>query len=249
MPLKPYHAIPIADCGEPLLELPSPFLRLQPHPYVAVGADYGGMSPFVLRASVVAKLEEAQNSLQQRQPGWKLLVFDAYRPISVQRYMVEYTYRALLSDLQLQPDTLTSQQQEAVMNDVLDFWAIPSDDPSTPPPHSTGAAIDLTLADEAGNPVDMGSPIDEISERSHPYYFRDSQMPEEQSFHYHRSILFEAMESAGFIGHPNEWWHFSYGDQIWAWQLRERLGKTQCAIYGAAGTVEHVQMAKVDASK
>jgi len=25
------------------------------------------------------------------------------------------------------------------------------------------------------------------------------------------------MASAGFARHPNEWWHFSVGDQLWAW--------------------------------
>ncbi|MEO0942170.1 MAG: M15 family metallopeptidase [Cyanobacteria bacterium J06642_12] len=233
MPTKPYHSIPIAECGDPLQDLPAGFPRLQPHPYVAVGADYGGASPFVLRQAVVAKLEAAQQFVRQHQPSWTLLVFDAFRPIAVQRYMVQHTYRQLLSDRHLQPETLTPQQREAVMSEVLEFWAIPSENPATPPPHSTGAAIDLTLADAQGKAIDMGSPIDEISERSHPYHFRESSCPEDQQFHHHRTLLFDAMEAAGFIGHPNEWWHFSYGDQIWAWQRQERFGETQCAIYGA----------------
>ena len=33
----------------------------------------------------------------------------------------------------------------------------------------------------------------------------------------------------GFVQHPNEWWHFSYGDQLWSW-----LSKQGNAIYGAA---------------
>ena len=35
------------------------------------------------------------------------------------------------------------------------------------------------------------------------------------------------MLKAGFVQHPNEWWHFSYGDQLWAWK-----NKTAFAIYG-----------------
>ncbi|MDG2329833.1 MAG: M15 family metallopeptidase, partial [Synechococcus sp. cluster2_bin.44] len=35
----------------------------------------------------------------------------------------------------------------------------------------------------------------------------------------------------GFIQHPNEWWHYSYGDQLWAW----RSG-AECAIYAEAGS-------------
>ncbi|MGK7911661.1 MAG: M15 family metallopeptidase [Synechococcus sp.] len=248
VPFKPYHSIPISECNESLQELPPCFLTLQPHPYVAVGADYAGTSPFVLRQTIVAKLNAAQQLIRQQKPGWTLLVFDAFRPITVQRYMVDYTYRQLLSDRNLQPETVTPQQRKAVMEEVLKFWALPSDDPATPPPHSTGAAIDLTLADEQGNEINMGSPIDEISERSYPYHFQGSRMPEEQQFHDHRSILFGAMESAGFIGHPNEWWHFSYGDQIWAWQLGERFGETKDAIYGAVAINTQEHTAELEAS-
>ena len=38
MPLRPWSPIPIADNGEPLEELPAAMVRLEPHPYVAVGA-------------------------------------------------------------------------------------------------------------------------------------------------------------------------------------------------------------------
>ena len=40
------------------------------------------------------------------------------------------------------------------------------------------------------------------------------------------------MKQAGFVQHPNEWWHFSYGDQLWSW-----LSKESNAIYGAAFAV------------
>jgi len=33
-----------------------------------------------------------------------------------------------------------------------------------------------------------------------------------------RNLLKDVMLSSGFSQHPNEWWHFSYGDQLWAWQ-------------------------------
>ncbi|MEO1402022.1 MAG: D-alanyl-D-alanine dipeptidase, partial [Cyanobacteria bacterium J06635_1] len=38
-------------------------------------------------------------------------------------------------------------------------------------------------------------------------------------------------QRAGFGQHPNEWWHFSYGDQLWAWLLRK--SHPQAARYGA----------------
>ena len=37
-----------------------------------------------------------------------------------------------------------------------------------------------------------------------------------------------AMNQAGFVQHPCEWWHFSFGDQLWAWYT-----KSDAAFYGA----------------
>lgn len=80
------------------------------------------------------------------------------------------------------------------------------------PPHSTGAAVDLTLVDAQGQPVDMGSPIDELSPRSLPDYY-----PPESTYTARRNLLHQVMAQAGFVRHPEEWWHFSWGDQLWAW--------------------------------
>jgi zinc D-Ala-D-Ala dipeptidase len=30
-----------------------------------------------------------------------------------------------------------------------------------------------------------------------------------------RAALGEAMRQAGFVNHPTEWWHWSYGDRYW----------------------------------
>jgi len=120
---------------------------------------------------------------------------------------------------------------------VSRFWAPPSLDPATPPPHSTGAAVDLTLLDGAGNIVDMGSDIDAIGAVSEPNYYRavvdttPDGLERQQALEWvrRRRLLADAMEYQGFAQHPNEWWHFSYGDQLWAWQR----GKST-AIYGQA---------------
>jgi D-alanyl-D-alanine dipeptidase len=41
------------------------------------------------------------------------------------------------------------------------------------------------------------------------------------------------MEVAGFAQHPNEWWHFSHGDQLWAWRQQQPI-----AHYGRWGAAE-----------
>ena len=86
MALRPWSPVPIHDCAEPLVELPAGLLRLEPHPYAGLGAPYGaGASPFRLRAAVVERLLEAQLALQAAAPGWRLAIFDAWRPLAVQR--------------------------------------------------------------------------------------------------------------------------------------------------------------------
>ena len=209
------------------------FAFVCPHPYITVGAPYGKKSPFYLREGVLKRLIEAQAKLQQHS-GWQLQVFDAYRPIAVQQYMVDYTLREVAQAKGLQLEKLTESQREALLALVYEFWAVPSADPATPPPHSTGGAIDLTLVDETGQPVEMGSPIDELSPRSYPNHFAASQDPRDRAFHQHRQRLRSIMLDAGFQQHPNEWWHFCLGDQMWAWLTNQSsLEGKAVARYGA----------------
>lgn len=208
----------------------SEFAVVTPHPYVALGAPYGSYSPYFLRQGVLQKLLVAQAHLQNHQPDWKLQIFDAYRPISVQQFMVDHTFQQLATAENIDTSTIDEETQTRLQSKVSEFWAVPSANPHTPPPHSTGAAVDLTLLDKAGNTVDMGSAIDEISPRSYPNHFAELKGPDEQRFHHHRQILTQAMVKAGFQQHPNEWWHFSAGDQLWAWQI----GNGTIAQYGNA---------------
>ncbi len=234
--MKPYQTVPICDRGEPLVPIPRDrFAVVQPHPYQVLGAPYGSQSPYSLRAGVLTALIEAQDKLQQERSGWRLQIFDAFRPLVVQRFMVEHTFLEQVQARGWETETLTAAQRDAVMAEVVQFWAIPSDDPATPPPHSTGAAVDLTLVTAAGEPVDMGSPIDEVSPRSHPNHFAAGATANAQAVHAHRTLLNQVMESAGFRRHPNEWWHFSLGDQLWAWQRRQETGSDKfLAHYGRA---------------
>jgi zinc D-Ala-D-Ala dipeptidase len=221
--LKPYRQVPIQECHEPLVAIPLELFAIEtPHPYIKCGADYDGRSPYYLRQGVLDLLITAQAGLQQIHPGWRIQIFDAYRPVEVQEYMVNYTFGQTLRDRQLDLAQLSNAQQEQIWADVYKIWAIPSFDLATPPPHSTGAAIDITLVDERGNLVAMGSPIDEMSDRSLPGYFEKSQDPIEQQYQHHRQLLDRVMIDVGLVRHPSEWWHFSVGDQLWAWLKHQR---------------------------
>ncbi|WP_448525734.1 M15 family metallopeptidase [Parathermosynechococcus lividus] len=229
---KPYTCVPIHECGEPLAPIPAGFVRLSPHPYQRVGAPYGNASPFWLRVGVITALEAAQVSLMSY--GWRLAIFDAYRPVAVQQFMVEYTFRELCTRRDLNPQQIDASLATTLWEQVYLFWAIPSQDPQQPPPHSTGAAVDLTLIDETGTLLDMGGAIDELSERSYPdFYDRHPHLAHAKNIAERRQRLNQAMSNAGFQRHPNEWWHFSLGDQLWAWQTQQQTGQSDIvARYG-----------------
>jgi len=229
--LKPYQSIAIQDNGEPLLPIPTHRLRLRiPHPYEQLGAPYGDRSPFYLRSGVLGRLLQAQDYLDtESRPAHLqgeslyLEIFDAYRPVAVQQFMVDHTFQTLAQEQGLTPTELTEAQRDRLQEQVHQFWAVPSVDPALPPPHSTGAAVDLTIVNAAGIPLDMGSPIDECSPRSYPDYFATASNETDRCFHENRLLLRRIMTAVGFVNHPKEWWHFSYGDQLWAWLQRESL--------------------------
>lgn len=237
-PMATYRSMPIHECHDPLVEIPrSAFAFTDPHPYARLGAPYGGASPWMLRQPVLAALLAAQAELERRKPGWRLKLFDAYRPIPVQAFMVWREFQSQaghagrsldefhdLAALEAGDPTLYA----LLAPRVFEFWGMPSLDPRTPPPHSTGAAIDLTLEDASGQEVDMGCPIDETTERAYPDHYARAHEPELQACHRNRCLLEAVMASAGFARHGNEWWHFSLGDQLWAWTRRQ-----PAARYGA----------------
>lgn len=227
--------VPIQDCGEPLIEISRKAFSFEdPHPYQAVGAPYAGRSPYCVREGILHKLTTAQNTLREMLPGYRLHIFDAYRPLAVQIYMVNYTRDAVIKRMELDPDNLTYEQEKAAMQQVFKVWATPTSDPAQPPPHLTGSAVDLTIVDAAGNKLDMGSVFDEMSERILPNYYREDLSDYGRMVHRNRELLNTVMTSVGFFRVSHEWWHFSYGDQMWA-LLKHLVGlePQSAAIYGA----------------
>ena len=91
--------------------------------------------------------------------------------------------------------------------------------------HSFGMAVDVTLLDANGNPLDMGAEFDQMSPLSHPEY---EQQHLAQGLLTHaqlanRHILYAAMRQGGFKGIKTEWWHFDHGDVARIRQCYERI--------------------------
>ena len=231
--MRPWNSLPICDCGESLEVIPPQIFCLKPHPYLSVGAPYLNASdPWKLRQGVIRLLLNAQKKLQLLHPSLRLAIFDGWRPIPVQAYMVEYSIHqeCLLRGIDRSKSFYSSSFQE-VVDEVSKFWAPATFDPKAPPPHSTGGAVDITLIGSDNHQVDMGGNIDDISPISNPNYYKKKGLSDldskEYLWHSRRSLLTEIMQDSGFIPHPYEWWHFSYGDQLWAWKSNLKQ-----AIYG-----------------
>ena len=106
--------------------------------------------------------------------SYRVKVFDAFRPAEAQWKLWNHT-----------PDP--------------NFLA----DPAKGSPHSRGVAVDLTLCDEAGNELDMGTAFDTFSPLSHHGITSISVQAQRN-----RLILLGIMTSAGWDFYRNEWWHY-----------------------------------------
>jgi len=159
----------------------------------------------------------------------ELFVFDAWRPKAVQTYFHDVW---MPQELKRRNPGL---QGAALTEAVERYWAAPSGDENSPAPHATGAALDLTIRWLGCDPLWMGSIFDDVTELAHRDQFErvDSTALSfsDDEARANRRLLHWAMAEAGFAGHPDEWWHHSWGDQLWA-----ALSDAPAAHYGLAQT-------------
>ena len=225
--MKIWNKIPIKDNGDKLIAIPSYLNFLDPHPYSHLGAPYKDKtSIWKLREEVVNRLVKVNDYLISKS-SFNLLIYDSWRPLEVQEFMFK---RAFLlecekSDIDISFENIKSYP--SILKKVEKFWAYPSHDTRCPPPHSTGGALDVCLSDKDGNLVEMGSMVDQMDETSNPYFYENMKNEGAIIWNSRRNLLREIMTKFGFAQHPNEWWHFSYGDQLWAWK-----NKKANALYG-----------------
>lgn len=100
-------------------------------------------------------------------------------------------------------------------------------------PHVAGAAVDVTLVDRHGGPVDLGTPVDATWEESDgACRFEAPIGPRARA---ERTALARALHLAGFVNYPTEWWHWSFGDRYWAWTTGARA-----ALYGPIAATQDI---------
>jgi D-alanyl-D-alanine dipeptidase len=157
----------------------------------------------------------------------ELYLFDAWRPKAVQSYFHDAWMPAELK--RRKPELYG-----AALNDEVErYWAAPSGDENSPAPHATGAAVDLTIRWIGSDQLWMGSIFDDVTELAHRDHFEGTNSVtlsfSDDEARASRRLLHWAMAEGGFAGHPDEWWHYSWGDQLWA-----ALSDAPAAHYGLA---------------
>ena len=145
----------------------------------------------LLTAEAARALKSAANELAVQ--GYRIKVFDAYRPACAVRHFVLWGIED--TDVRMKPFFYPDLEKQELF--AKGYIAKLSS-------HSRGSAVDLTLLDMAtGKELDMGSPFDFFGEISHPSYTGIT--PEQYE---NRMILQRAMLRAGFEILDCEWWHF-----------------------------------------
>lgn len=204
-------AVRIEECGEPLVDFlvltPTPKLLLAPqHPVFEFPRVH------LLRESVAKMVIAAANALPD---GLRLQIVEGYRPIQVQREHFKHSVAEARR-------RLPNATEEEVMVEAGRYSAPP--DALTPPPHTTGGAVDLEIIDENGERIDFFSPLELDDMRGAAM---NSEVISEEA-QKNRALLRSVLEPTGLTNYADEWWHWSYGDNGWAL----RVGAPR-AIYGS----------------
>lgn len=168
-----------------------------------VGEDmYGNLERAYFEPSFADRVVKAQQLLKRRNPNYTLLIYDAARPISVQRHMRK---------------VVEGTQFEGFVADGTKGGR-----------HNYGVAVDLTIAQIDGSPLDMGAEFDDFSKAASVKGTPDTDDPATRSIEVYRDyvlglaergiisleaannrlLLIEVMLEAGLYPYRREWWHF-----------------------------------------
>jgi len=131
-------------------------------------------------------LIRAQEILSKEQPELFLLIYDAARPMEVQRKMAEWAKKA---------------NSEYYVADPSRGGGL----------HNYGMAVDVTLVNDKGEWLPMGTPYDFFgpeanTDKEDDLLKRRRITPSEYK---NRKFLRRIMEEAGFMSIASEWWHFN----------------------------------------
>ena len=143
--------------------------------------------------------------------GWRLKIFDAYRPQKAVDHFVRWA-----------KDPADARMKAYFYPELEKKDIIPQNYIAEHSGHSRGSTVDLTLFDMASQrDADMGGTFDYFGEKSHPDY---PGITEKQ--HQNRMLLQKLIVKHGFRPLESEWWHFTlekepYTDTYFTFPVRK----------------------------
>ena len=190
----------------------SRFVKVTDNEYLIVEMQYpllnmdNAINDCYMREEVYERVIRAAKFLPK---GYKFKIQDAYRPFALQKELYE-KYKILL----IERFNLQNLSEIEVDEFIKKFISLPKENRLIPPVHTTGGAVDLTIVDQNGNELDMGTGFDEFTEKTETDYFEkhDNVIVRDN-----RRLLYGVMIAAGFTNFPSEWWHYDFGDRFYAY--------------------------------
>lgn len=147
---------------------------------------YDSLEKAYLHPSAARAIEKASEILNKLHPGYRLLIKDAARPMSVQEKM----YRVV-----------QGTEKAPYVSNPKNGGGL----------HNYGLAVDITIADENGRELPMGTPVDHLGVEAN--IDKEEKLVSEgvisETERQNRLLLRRVMKEAGFTPLKSEWWHFN----------------------------------------
>ena len=192
--------IEIFNAPEPAIrewETPPDITELRASDRLVLASDFA--NDFRIRRVIAHKLEKVIDVLPR---NYTLIIYEAFRPRTRQWQLWNQTWARLSATY---PD-LAHTDLHAL---CATFVADPAKHAGSG--HQSAAAIDVALGDVDGNMLDFGTAMHSFTAQTATY--ASDIAPEAR---HNRNTLLDIMQAQGLINYPAEWWHFSYGDRLWA---------------------------------
>ncbi|MEK6871720.1 MAG: M15 family metallopeptidase [Nanoarchaeota archaeon] len=194
--------IPVKECGEKLVALGdyAKDILIDLDPLTKKNEKFRDTECYV-RESVAIMLAQVQGFLH---PSYRLKITDGFKSLETQKKLYAMVFDDIKSN---NPEWSVEKIKKEV-----DKWVA---NPLTVPPHTTGGAVDVTLVTPSGKEMDMGTTLNAISEKCFTFCKDISQQAQNN-----RALLINVMKKVGFVNYPGEWWHWCYGDRMWAYYTK-----------------------------
>lgn len=141
---------------------------------------YNTLSKAYLHPIAAKSLAAAQAELSRIKPGYRLKIYDASRPMSAQKKMY---------------DVVRGTSKARYVSNPKNGGGL----------HNYGMAVDITIVDDKGTELDMGTKVDHLGPEAH--ITNESRLTKKQQSN--RQLLRRVMTAGGFKPLKSEWWHFN----------------------------------------